>query len=247
MIECQGLSRRFHGRVAVEGLDLRVEPGTCCALLGRNGAGKSTTLAMLTGMLKPSAGWARVAGLEVSQECPELQRRLGVLPERLGLFDHLTVEEHLRLQGQVHGLPTKEWQARMETLLDLLDLGRGRHTFADRCSHGMRKKTALAMALLHGPEVLVLDEPFEGLDPVASLALTQVLRDFGARGGTVLFSSHILPTVASLADRCVLLHQGRVVMALEGHEVGASLERAFHELEEAPVPPELTWLGPSRS
>ena len=154
MISCRALTRRFGAFTAVDHLNLEVAPGAICAFLGPNGAGKSTTVKMLTGLLPPSSGTVEVCGLDVAGRTLELKRQIGVLPEDLGLFDDLTVEEHLLLTGSVYGIGRQQTRARTDQLLHALSLEHGRHTFAAACSHGMRKKTAFAMALLPNPRVL---------------------------------------------------------------------------------------------
>ncbi|MDE3165525.1 MAG: ABC transporter ATP-binding protein, partial [Acidobacteriota bacterium] len=166
MISCRNLTRRFGEFTAVDRLNLEVDPGAICAFLGPNGAGKSTTVNMMTGLLAPTSGEVRVCGLDPAAAGLELKRRIGVLPEDLGLFDDLTVEEHLLLTGDIYGLARAESRARTAQLLHALSLEHGRHTFAAACSHGMRKKTAFAMALLPNPQALFLDEPIEAVDPV---------------------------------------------------------------------------------
>ncbi len=162
MISCRGLTKQFGGFTAVDRLTLEVPTGAICACLGPNGAGKSTTLKMLSGLLEPSSGEAVICGLHVSTRSLALKRRIGVLPENLGLFDDLTVKEHLLLTGEVYGLTSAVAKVRTEQLLNALGLAPARDVFASHCSHGMRKKTAFAMALLPNPEALLLDEPFEG-------------------------------------------------------------------------------------
>ena len=147
MIEARKLTKTYGGHVAVDALDLNIERGTICAFLGPNGAGKSTAVKMLTGLLTPTSGQATVAGIACSPATPALSRAVGVLPESLGLFDSLTVEEHLTLTGSVYGLRAAETERRTTELLSALALEDGRQTFLDECSYGMRKKTALAMAL----------------------------------------------------------------------------------------------------
>jgi ABC-2 type transport system ATP-binding protein len=245
VILCQHLSKRFGASLAVDDVSFELPAGTLCAFMGANGAGKSTTLSMLTGQLRPSGGRTEVAGVDPARDPALLQRRIGVVPDRLALFDHLSLEEHLLLVGQVHGLKAAEARDRAGRLLDLLGLDSRRHCAADDASHGMRKKTALGMALMHGPRVLVLDEPFEGLDPGASAVLQRTLKAFAAGGGTVLFSCHILAVVSDLADRCLLIAGGR----LAGDLTREALEAMEHEahFEAAPSLEELPWLRSSRS
>ena len=216
-------------------------------MLGPNGAGKSTTVSMLTGLLTPTSGEAVVCGINVSADPVGVKRKIGVLPENLGLFDDLTVEEHLELTGDIYGLDASTTRERMERLLVVLGLTAGRHTFARSCSHGMRKKTAFAMALLPNPEALFLDEPFEAVDPVTSSVMAGVLRKAAERGVTVLLTSHILPMASRIADQLVIIRGGHIVWNSTSEEVTRPLEELYFELAEAPVSDDLEWLGVSQS
>jgi ABC-2 type transport system ATP-binding protein len=244
LIETSGLTRRFGDLVALHPLSLRVEAGEICAFLGPNGAGKSTTVKMLTGLLPPSAGCARVGGADAATESNTVKRLAGVLPENLGLFDSLTVEEHLTLCGRVHGLTAAETGARAADLLHLLGLAKARNMFAEDCSHGMRKKTALAMALMHNPGVLFLDEPFEGIDPVTAHSIRELLIWLASRGVTVFLTSHILAIVERLATQVVLIRAGEVVWDSPVDALPRSLEEHYFELVESPVEARPSWLGP---
>jgi ABC-2 type transport system ATP-binding protein len=247
MISCCNLTRRFGGFTAVDNLTLDVSAGTICAFLGPNGAGKSTTVKMLTGLLAPSSGEALVCGLNVAKEPLAVKRRIGVLPEDLGLFDDLTIEEHLLLTGQIYGLTSEIARARIEQLLSALSLAHGRNTFASQCSHGMRKKTAFAMALLPNPEVLFLDEPFEAIDPVTSKTMRDLLMTIAGRGVTVFLTSHILSVVERIAHQFVMIRGGKMVWNSPAGELPRSLEDLYFELAEEPVTEELDWLGTRRS
>jgi ABC-2 type transport system ATP-binding protein len=247
MIACRDLTCRYGEFVAVDRLTLDVAPGSICAFLGPNGAGKSTTVKMLTGLIAPSGGSATVAGFDVVRDALELKRRIGVLPENLGLFDDLTVDEHLDLTGAVYKLSRAETRDRSGQLLRALHLEHGRHTFASRCSHGMRKKTALAMALLPNPQVLFLDEPLEAIDPVTAKTITDLLVTISKRGITVFLTSHILAAVEQFATRVVLIRKGVVAWNSTIEEVPGSLEKLYFDLVEAPAAEDLAWLGSSRS
>jgi len=247
MISCRNLTRRFGAFTAVDNLTLEVAAGTICAFLGPNGAGKSTTVKMFTGLLAPTSGEVLVCGLNVAKDPLAVKRRIGVLPEDLGLFDDLTVEEHLLLTGQVYGLTHDIARARVEQLLSALSLAHGRDTFAGHCSHGMRKKTAFAMALLPNPEVLFLDEPFEAIDPVTSKTMRDLLVTVAARGVTVFLTSHILPVVERIAGQFVMIRGGKMVWNSAAAELPRSLEDLYFELAEEPITEELDWLGPRRS
>jgi ABC-2 type transport system ATP-binding protein len=247
MIACEQLTRRFGNFAAVDSVSFEVDAGSICAFLGPNGAGKSTTVKMLTGLLRPSAGRAIVAGIDVGRDPLGVKRIVGALPENLGLFDALTVEEHLLLSGAVYGLPKRTVEERASQLLRVLALEDGRHTFASQCSHGMRKKTALAMAMLHNPKVLFLDEPFEGIDPVTSRAILDLLIEVANRGVTVFLTSHILSIVEKIAGRIVIIQQGRIVWNSPPADLPQSLEQHYFELLESHPAVDLPWLGLSRS
>jgi ABC-2 type transport system ATP-binding protein len=247
MIACKELTRRFGDFTAVDRLTFEVAPGTICAFLGPNGAGKSTTVKMLTGLIAPTSGSVTVCGLDVAASPLEVKRRIGVLPEDLGLFDDLTVEEHLQLTGDVYGVGRAETKARSAQLLRALSLEHGRNTFASSCSHGMRKKTSFAMALLPNPQALFLDEPFEAIDPVTSKIMRDLLVAAARRGVTVFLTSHILPVVEHIADRLVMIRQGRIVWNSPASELPQALEQHYFDLVEAPAPGELNWLGLPRS
>jgi len=243
MISCRDLTRRFGDLTAVDRLTLEVAKGTICAFLGPNGAGKSTTIKMLSGLLAPSSGEATVCGLDVAKDSLAIKRKIGVLPENLGLFDDLTVEEHLLLTGQIYGLPRRATLTRIEQLLRALSLEQGRDTFASKCSHGMRKKTAFGMALLPNPEVLLLDEPFEAIDPVTSRSMHEVLVKAARRGTTVFLTSHILSVAERIANQFVIIRGGKMVWNSLAEELPRSLEELYLELAESPMTEELEWLG----
>lgn len=247
MIVCSRLTKRFGSRTGVKDLNLDLPQGSLCVLLGPNGAGKSTTLKLLTGQLRPDEGTIQVGGLDVGNHPEALARIIGVLPDRLGLFDHLTVEEHLLLAGRLHGLPEPEIEARAEHLLRVLDLEQGRWTFADHASHGMRKKTALALALVHGPRVLFLDEPFEGVDPATVRIIHDLLQAVAARGVTVFFTSHSLSLAERIATHAVLLRDGREIWNRPASEVPDTLEALYFDLIGGPQAQDLPWLGSARS
>jgi ABC-2 type transport system ATP-binding protein len=247
MISCRNLTRRFVDFLAVNQINLEVAQGAICALLGPNGAGKSTTLKLLTGLLAPTSGRVTVCGLDVSANQLELKRRIGVLPEDLGLFDDLTVDEHLLLTGSVYGLDKRETRARTAQLLHALSLEHGRHTFAGACSHGMRKKTAFAMALLPNPRALFLDEPFEAIDPVTSKIMRDLLVAVARRGVTVFLTSHILSVVEQISTQVVMIRKGKIVWDSPPGELPQSLEQHYFDLVETPVVEELSWLGSPQS
>jgi ABC-2 type transport system ATP-binding protein len=245
-IEAHGLTKTFGRVTAVRGLNLVVPSGTLFGFLGPNGSGKSTTVKLLTGLLAPDAGKARVAGEDVSLENVALRQVIGVLPEEAALFHSLTIWEHLELSGPLYGLSREETRSRAVELLRHLDLERDSGTFVDQASYGMRKKCALAMALLHNPRVLFLDEPFEGLDPGSSRNIKDLLVTLAARGVTVFLTSHILEVVERLVEQFAIIIRGEVVCCQTVAEVtgaGATLEQVYFKHAGRPDVGNLGWLG----
>jgi ABC-2 type transport system ATP-binding protein len=212
-IETVGLTRHFGDLCAVNAIDLRVERGTFYGFLGPNGAGKSTTIKMLTGLLAPSAGHMRILGEEVGDpaHAREVKRRVGVVPENLSLFENLTGREYLTFIGRMYLLPRPTVRERTEELLVMMGLEHEEKKLALDYSHGMRKKLALAAALLPNPELLFLDEPFEGVDAVASRVLRDTLKRCVERGGTVFLTSHVLEIVEKLCTHVGIIAQGKLV------------------------------------
>jgi ABC-2 type transport system ATP-binding protein len=210
-IQTSGLRRTFGDLVAVDGIDLAVPKGAFYGFLGPNGAGKSTTIKVLTGLLRPTAGSMRILGIDPLHDPVEVKRRVGVLPEDLALFDRLTGAETLSFVGQVHGLDAATLESRSGELLEMMDLEAAAGDLVADYSHGMKKKIALASALLPAPKLLFLDEPFEGIDAVASRQIKDLLSAFVERGGTVFLTSHILEIVERLSDHIGVIHQGRLV------------------------------------
>jgi ABC-2 type transport system ATP-binding protein len=211
VIQTAGLTRTYGSLAAVQDLNLAVEPGELFGFLGPNGAGKTTTIRMLVGLLRPTAGSARVAGHDVTREPLAVKRAVGYLAQTPLLYDKLTGREFLRFLGGLHGLPDDAIDRRAERLLALLDLSeRGDHLI-ESYSGGMRHKIGLCAALLHEPQVLVLDEPLAGLDPYSARRVKDLLRELCQRGRTVFLSTHILEVAERVCDRVGILHQGRLV------------------------------------
>jgi ABC-2 type transport system ATP-binding protein len=232
-IETHQLTRFFDGFCAVDGIELRVERGTFYGFLGPNGAGKSTTIKMLTGLLAPSAGEIHVLGKNVlqSKEALEVKSRVGVVPEDLALFDNLTAREYLTFVGRMYLLPRQTIRDRIDELLPLLGLEGEEKKLTLEYSHGMKKKLALAAALLPNPDLLFLDEPFEGVDAVTSRAIRDLLSGFVARGSTVFLTSHVLEIVERLCTHVGIIVKGELVEqnSLEAIRQGSSLEDRFLE------------------
>ena len=210
-IQTHQLTRLFGGRPAVDGLTLEVPEGSFFGFLGPNGAGKSTTINILTGLLAPSGGSARVLGFDVETQALDIKRRIGVVPDGLHLFERLTGEEHLRFVGEAHGLSPTEARSRTGQLLSAMDLEADAHKLVSSYSHGMRKKLALSCALIHDPRLLFLDEPFEGVDAVATRELRELLQKLVAsRGTTVFLTSHVLEVVERLCTHVGIISHGRL-------------------------------------
>jgi ABC-2 type transport system ATP-binding protein len=210
-IQTEDLTRRFGELTAVDCLNLTVPQGVIFGFLGPNGAGKSTTINMLTSLLPPTAGTATVGGFDICSQPLEVKRRIGVMPEELSLYQRLTAGEQIELVGRLYGLTRAEIQRRIPPLLEMLELEDSAGKMILDYSHGMRKKTALACALIHAPAILFLDEPFEGIDPISTRAIKEVLRDMVTRRGTtVFFSTHVMELAERFCDQVGIINKGQL-------------------------------------
>ena len=227
-IETEGLTRRFGKLVAVDGVNLRVESGQFFGFLGPNGAGKSTMIKMLTGLLEPSAGRIRILQLDFEANSIAVKSQIGVVPEGLALFDRLTPSEYLNFAGRMYGLDTKTASQRSEELLEFMQLADHRGALVADLSHGMKKKLAMAAAVIHAPKVLFLDEPFEGIDAIAAGSLKAMLQRMIARGATIFLTSHVLEIVERLCSHVAIIHHGKLVAqgSLEELRAGVVAQRA---------------------
>ena len=230
-IETNGLTRQFGNVRAVDGLDLHVEAGKFYGFLGPNGAGKSTTIKMLTGLLAPTSGTMRILGADLAdaEKARMIKRRIGVVPEDLALFDNLTAREYLTFIGRMYLLPPATVRDRCRELLAMMNLDSEENKITLEYSHGMKKKLALAAALLPNPDVLFLDEPFEGVDAVASRVLRDTLKSSVKRGATVFLTSHVLEIVEKLCTDVGIIAQGQLVYQATMDEIRqtGSLEERF--------------------
>jgi ABC-2 type transport system ATP-binding protein len=256
-IVTEKLTRRFGGLTAVDGIDLTVAAGQFFGFLGPNGAGKSTTIKMLTGLLAPTSGRVQLLGMDFSSNAVEVKRQIGVVPEGMGLFERLTGTEYLNFVGRMYGLDRATTRQRSEELLEFMQLAdRPKSVIADY-SHGMQKKLALAAAVIHGPRILFLDEPFEGVDALAAGALKALLGRMTERGVTIFLTSHVLEIVERLCSHVAIIHKGRLVAqgSLEELRAGvageegskSTLEQIFLSIlgqggEARPQMEELSWL-----
>jgi ABC-2 type transport system ATP-binding protein len=237
-VEARELTRRFGRFTAVDRLELSVPAGTFFGFLGPNGAGKSTTIKMLTGLLRPSGGSARILGRDIEREPVAVKQQVGVVPEELALFDRLTAPEYLRFVGRMYGLRKQTVRERSAELLELMGLTDEAGKLIVDFSHGMKKKLSLAAALIHDPKVLFLDEPFEGIDAIASRMIKDLLGSLTRRGVTVFLTSHILEIVEKLCSEIAVIHRGRLVARgrtedLRRGDQTASLEEVFLDLVDA--------------
>jgi ABC-2 type transport system ATP-binding protein len=230
------LTRRFGALTAVDNVELRVPAGQFFGFLGPNGAGKSTTIRMLTGLLAPTSGRMQLLGLDFAAKTLEIKRQIGVVPEGMGLFERLTGTEYLHFVGRMYGLDRPTVQKRTQELLEFMQLADRPKTLIADYSHGMQKKLALAAAVIHGPRILFLDEPFEGVDALAAGALKALLARMTLRGVTIFLTSHVLEIVERLCTHVGIIHKGRLVaqgsieelsMDAGGEGGKASLEEIF--------------------
>ena len=241
-----GLHKQFGETTAVDHLDLEVPGGSFFGLVGPNGAGKTTTLSMAVGLLRPDAGSARIFGVDVWADPVAAKRRIGVLPDNLALPERLTGRELLTYLGLLRGLDRATVAARAGELLEVLELAGAETTLVADYSAGMRKKINLATALLHTPRLLVLDEPFEAIDPVSEATIRVILERFVEAGGSVVISSHVMALVERLCDHLGVIAGGRLVATgtLDQVRGGGSLDDAFVRLVGGRVSVEgLSWLG----
>ncbi len=211
MLELRGVTKRYTGIPVVNDVSFIAAAGEVTGYLGPNGSGKSTTLKMITGLIEPSEGEILFNGVPISRDRIAHKQRLGYVPEEPHLYPHLTGIEYLEMVGQLRAVPERAIDLKANGFLRLLGLHGDRHVPISSYSKGMRQKVLLAAALLHNPELILLDEPFSGLDVNSALILRGLIRDLGARGRVVLFSSHELDTVERVSSRVVILHKGRVV------------------------------------
>jgi ABC-2 type transport system ATP-binding protein len=249
-IVVRGLTKVFRESKAVDGLTFSVGRGRFFGFLGPNGAGKSTTIKMLTGLLRPTAGEVWIEGRPLAGDLLGIKRIIGVLPEELPLYDRLTGEEYLHFAGRMYGLGRDETRGRTDELLQFLSLSEERSKLIVDYSQGMRKKLALAAALIHSPRVLFLDEPLNGIDPISGRVVTDLLRRLASKGVTLFFTSHVLDVVERLCDEVAIIDHGRIVAQGTLDEVragagrDASLEDVFLKLVSADLRREdLSWIG----
>lgn len=234
-VETFSLSKLFGSFVAVDHIDLKVKRGSFFGFLGPNGAGKSTTIKMLTGLLAPTSGKLQVLGIDIAQHPMEVKKRIGVVPEDLNLFERLTGAEMLAFTGRMYGLHKGEIGHRSKELLELMDLQDEPKKLIVEYSHGMKKKLSLACALIHRPEILFLDEPFEGVDAIASRTLKDLLSRLTARGLTVFLTSHVLEIVERLCSDIAIIAQGKLLASGSLNELRKGIPVEANGHQQGPV------------
>ena len=247
-VEIRGLAKLFDDKVAVDRINLTIPSGSFYGLVGRNGAGKTTTISMVTGMLQPTEGTALIRGIDMWADPLKAKAHLGVLPDGVHLFDKLTGEQLITYSGYLHGSEKETVASRVKDLLAAMDRTDAAGRAVADYSAGMTTKIALAAALIHAPSVLILDEPFEAVDPVSAANIQDILRGFVASGGTVVISSHVMDLVQRLCDHVAIMDSGRILAAGTVDEVraGTSLEERFVQLVGGRTSSEgLSWLGTS--
>jgi ABC-2 type transport system ATP-binding protein len=223
-IATQNLTRRFGELVAVDNVNLSVEAGQFFGFLGPNGAGKSTMIKMLTGLLAPTSGNIRVLDLDLETHSVEVKSNIGVVPEGLALFGRLTASEYLNFVGRMYGLDRNTAAQRTQELLEFMQLADRPKTLITDYSHGMQKKLAMAAAVIHGPKILFLDEPFEGVDAIAATTLKAMLQRMIARGATIFLTSHVLEIVERLCSHVAIISKGQLVAQGSLEELRAGIE-----------------------
>ena len=245
-LELRGLAKQYGAREAVKGISLTFDRGQIVGLLGPNGAGKSTLIGMLTGLLAPSAGEILWEGRPITAQRGTWRRALGVVLEDLSLFEYLTVAENMRFVGRLYGLAAAEAERRAAELLAFLDLADHADTPASEASQGTRRKLAFALAVLHGPRILLLDESLNGVDALTAARIKGLLRRTAAGGVTVILSSHVLDSLEGIVERCIIVHRGIVALDTSMGAVRASgrtLEHVYTSvISGAREAPALSWL-----
>jgi ABC-2 type transport system ATP-binding protein len=223
-ISVKNLTRVLGNKTVLTDVTFDVPRGSICAFLGNNGAGKTTTISILTGLLAPTSGETLVLGKAMANSASELRHSIGTVFDAQNLFEDLTLAEHLNFSARMYGVPGPEGARRAEELIDLFSLRDGMHKPMHTFSHGMKKKAALSCALIHDPEILFLDEPFEGVDAGSIRTISDTLRDFASRGRTIFITSHILSLVEKLCNQIVILHRGQIVHQEDNFNIDTSIE-----------------------
>ena len=243
VVEARGLTKHYGTLRALDDVDLEIPKGSIFGIIGPNGAGKSTAFLILATLLTPTAGWARVCGFSPMDEPEEVRRRMGYMPDVMGVYENLTVKEYLEFHAATYHIERSEWPDLIDGLLELVDLDVKRETIVDDLSRGMKQRLSLARALVHDPELLILDEPASGLDPRARIELRELLLQLQGMGKTIVISSHILAELQQMCDAIGVIEAGKLLAYGPPNEilarlgVGRSVKVKFGDgsVEEFPV------------
>lgn len=247
-LQFEDVTKRFGETVAVSNLSFSIARGSLVGLLGRNGAGKTTSINMATGLLRPTNGRIHVLGLDLEAHSMEIRRRIGVMPQDESLLEYLTGPQFLRFVGRVHALAFDVIEGRIGEIFETLELAPQPGALIRDYSYGMKKKLALGAALIHGPELLFLDEPFEGIDPMTSRTIREILSGLQRKGVTIVMSSHVLEIVERVCDRVAIIDRGALLAfgtlddLRDRHSAFATLEELFVGLMGGAKAGELSWL-----
>lgn len=234
MLNIQNYTKRFGDKIAVDDLSLHIAAGEICAFIGHNGAGKTTTLKACCGLLKPDGGTITVNGIDIQKDPIACKKIMAYIPDNPDLYEFLTGCEYLNFVADMYGVSEADRKARMEALAERLDIKNALPNLISECSHGMKQKIAVIGALIHEPKLILMDEPFVGLDPKAAFDLKTVMRELCAEGGAIFFSTHVLDVAQKLCDKVAIIRNGKLVADGTTDEVcgNESLEDVFLELEE---------------
>jgi ABC-2 type transport system ATP-binding protein len=244
IVEVDRLVFRYGHAEVLHEISFSLNRGEIVGLLGPNGAGKSTTIKVLTGILSPTGGRVSIAGLPLPERAVDVKGRIGYVPEGASLFESLSGQEFLELVGRLHDVPEDTLQARIKGFLERFDLAKDRLRRLEGYSKGMKQKILLAAALLHSPELLLLDEPLSGLDVNAAIMVKDLIAALAADGRTILYSSHVLDVVERICDRVLIIHQGNLIAdgtleSLKASTNRSTLEDVFRQLTNSDTPPDI--------
>lgn len=224
MLQIVNLYKKYDSLLALDGLNMEIKKGQLYGFVGPNGAGKTTTIRIVAGLLRPTRGEVRIDGILVGKDVKPLKSKIGYVPDFFGVYDNLTVMEYLQFYGSAYGISAKESRARALQVLDQVELGSLENRFVDELSRGMQQRLCLARALIHQPQLLVMDEPASGLDPGARRVFKHVLQNLCQEGYTVLISSHILSELADMCSNIGIINQGKMVLQGEIEDIMLSID-----------------------
>ena len=226
MLQIVNLYKKYDSLLALDGLNMEIEKGQLYGFVGPNGAGKTTTIRIVAGLLRPTRGEVRIDGILVEKDVKPLKSKIGYVPDFFGVYDNLTVMEYLEFYGSAYGISAKESRRRALQVLDQVELGSLENRFVDELSRGMQQRLCLARALIHQPQLLVMDEPASGLDPGARRVFKRVLQNLCQEGYTVLISSHILSELADMCSNIGIINQGKMVLQGEIEDIMLSIDNS---------------------